>query len=261
MPNELTKVESALPVESTYDRVLELAIQKESPMDQLQKFLELKYQHEEREAKKAFVSAMASFKAEPPEILKTKHVFYKLKDNKGVVDYWHADLGVICDDICKALSKYDLFSSWKIEQPDKSTVRVTCIITHGLGYSDSVTMEGPPDTSGGKDALKAVASTSTTLQRLTLLAATGLSAKGMDVDGGKQEEPIEYISTDQAIEVSDMLDELYSGNPNAEKLIADWFSLITLKSGIEIKDAEHIPVSEYKGILDAIKTAKSKIKK
>ncbi len=46
----------------------------------------------------------ASFKANPPAILKDKNVSYDRKDG-GVTKYKHASLGQICVDIAKGLGK------------------------------------------------------------------------------------------------------------------------------------------------------------
>ena len=159
--------------------VIMAAIQKGYTPEFIERMMTLQERFEANEARKAYTKAMAKFKANPPEILKTKHVSYQ--NSKGQTVEWdHAVLGEITEAIIKGLSEYGFYHRWDTAQPDNSKVVTTCIITHELGHSESTSMSGPPDTSGGKDALKSVSSTNTLLQRLTLLALTGLAAKGID---------------------------------------------------------------------------------
>ena len=169
----------SLPVVVDSNAIIFEAMKKNFTPEQIEKMMDLAERNQKNIAKQAYVKAMAMFKANPPEILKTKHVGYT--NNKGQLVEWdHAVLGEIAEDIIRCMSPHGLYHRWDMEQPDKTTVKTTCIITHELGHSEKTSMSGPPDTSGGKDEWKAVASTNTIFQRLTLLALTGLAAKGMD---------------------------------------------------------------------------------
>jgi len=169
----------SLPVVVDSNAIIFEAMKKNFTPEQIEKMMDLAERNQKNIAKQAYVKAMAMFKANPPEILKTKHVGYT--NNKGQMVEWdHAVLGEIAEAIIKCMSPRGLYHRWDMEQPDKTTVKTTCIITHELGHSEKMSMSGPPDTSGGKDELKAISSTNTLLQRLTLLALTGLAAKGMD---------------------------------------------------------------------------------
>jgi hypothetical protein len=227
-----------------YSRMIELAVESGN-LDQLQKFMELKERHEANEARKAFNLAMAAFKADPPEILKTAHVKYKAKSG-STVDYWHAELGKICDAISKGLSKHNLYARWDIEQPDANTVKTTCILSHNLGHSESVFMTGPPDNSGGKEGVKAVASTNTVQQRLTLLAITGLAAIGMDIDGGNLSNSNAYISEEQQSIIKDLIKKAYGEN---EEFITKFFEHIGCTGVSDIPVAEY---QQHKAALEAI---------
>ena len=60
---------------------------------------------------------------------------------------------------------------------------MTCTIKHVGGHSDSVSLGGPPDSGGAKNAIQARASTVTYLERYTLKAITGLAEADDDTDG------------------------------------------------------------------------------
>lgn len=148
----------------------------------LQELLKVKQQWDANEARKAFVCAMTSFKAEPVDIFKRKAVGYATNDG-GFVGYKHAELSDVTDAIGPAMARHQLSFRWDIHQ-GQGTITVDCIVTHVLGHSEKVTMSGQPDNSGKKNAIQQSASTVTYLQRYTLLAATGMSTKGEDDDGG-----------------------------------------------------------------------------
>ena len=59
-------------------------------------------------------------------------------------------------------------------------------LRHVGGHEESVSMGGPPDNGGAKNAIQARASTKTYLERYTLKAITGLSEQDDDTDGNAE---------------------------------------------------------------------------
>lgn len=143
-------------------------------IEQMRDILALQREFEAGEARKAFVVAMARFKQNPPEILKDKRVYFE--STKGVTDYWHATLGNVAQAIIEGLAKVGISHSWNpVRKGDR--VHVTCTLTHELGHSESIELDGPLDNSGLKNALQQAQSTITYLMRYTLLAITGLAVR------------------------------------------------------------------------------------
>ncbi len=161
--------------------LLRMAVEQNADLDKLQKLMDLQDRWEANEARKAFTVAMTGFKAEPVEILKRKNVSFTTM-NGDLTSYNHAELSDITDAIGPALAKHQLSYRWNIRQEGMS-ITVDCILTHVRGHYEMVTMNAAPDNSGKKNAIQQVASTTTYLQRYTLLALTGMSTKGMDDDG------------------------------------------------------------------------------
>jgi hypothetical protein len=162
-------------------------------------------------AKEAYHEAFAAFKANPPEILKTAHVSYGEGAKK--TEYAHAELGKICEAICKRMGEYDLYAKWDQKRVEGG-IEVPCIITHKLGHSETYgPIFGPLDNSGSKNPIQATSSTNTYLQRISLLGATGLAAKGMDDDGNtadkKAGKKSEYITAAQQKALTKDLKEIY----------------------------------------------------
>jgi hypothetical protein len=156
--------------------MLQIAVQQGADLDKLQKLMDLQERWEASEARKAFVSAMSAFKANPPELFKNKHVKF------GNTEYDHATLDNVSIAIGEGLSKHGLSHRWETSQVD-GKIKVTCVITHNLGHSEEVSLESTADTSGAKNSIQAIGSTVTYLQRYTLLAATGMAVQDQDDDG------------------------------------------------------------------------------
>ena len=146
----------------------------------LDHLLAVKERWDKEEARKAFVADLAKFHEEPPVVVKDKLVSYKT--NTGTTEYKHATLGNACKIIGSHLAKFGFSHRWVPQQKD-GKISVTCILTHALGHSESVTLEGPYDQSGGKNAIQAIMSAKTYLERHTLMAATGLASMDEDDDG------------------------------------------------------------------------------
>ena len=142
--------------------------------------LDLQKDWEANEARKAYALAMSAFKAEPVAIFKTKAVGYIASDG-SLVTYNHAELSNVTLAISPAMSRHQLSHRWDVAQ-ENGFITVKCLITHSMGHSESIAMTGLPDNTGDKNAIQQIASTVSYLQRYTLLAITGMSAKGIDDD-------------------------------------------------------------------------------
>ena len=177
METQLATVQE-LPVQTvTPMMMLQTAVSKGTDLEQLQKLMDLQDRWEKNEARKAFVVALNSFKANPPDIFKNKAVKY------GNTAYKHATLDNVSMSIGEALAGHGISHRWDVEQLADGVIKVTCILTHAMGHSEKVPMQALADNSGSKNNIQAIGSTVTYLQRYTLLAATGMAAQEQDDDG------------------------------------------------------------------------------
>lgn len=197
----LVPTEPAPPI--TPMQMLQIAVEQGADLDKLTKLMDLQERWEANQARKAYVVALAAFKANPPKITKDKHVSFRTQ--KGVTEYDHATLDQVCGVIGKALADHGLSHTWEIQQHENAAVEVTCVLTHEQGHSARVTMRGMPDDSGGKNFIQQIGSTTTYLQRYTLLAATGLAAGEQDTDGGA---PLQPISAEQKAKLIELMKEV-----------------------------------------------------
>lgn len=182
VPAEIVKSESLTPVE-----LLRIAVSQGADIEKLTKLMDLQERWEANEARKAYNAAMKKFKENPPIISKNKTVNFETRN--GNANYKHATLDHVCDVITKGLSAVGITHSWKVKQ-EKDLITVTCTLTHEAGHSESTDLSGVHDNSGSKNAIQAVGSTVTYLQRYTLLAATGMAAKNDDTDGAVSSKPV-----------------------------------------------------------------------
>lgn len=173
---------------STRAGIAQWAIEKNATAEQLALMLDTQLRWEANEARKAFIDALQLFRTHPPEIQKTKTVTYPNKDGSQT-KYKHAELDKIAVIIGKALLKVGITHSWRTDEHEGRVV-VTCVFRHTLGHcEDMAKLAGPADTSGGKNSIQAIGSTTYYLERYTLLAACGLAPQNCDTDGVSNVDP------------------------------------------------------------------------
>jgi hypothetical protein len=183
------------------DLVSAIAVAAADPRTDVEKMrvlLDMKREHEADEARKAFVAAMAAFRANPPKIEKTVHVFYQ--SQKGPVDYWHADIGVMSEKIGEAMAPHGLSFRWTTNQADGGVITVTCILQHELGHFEETRLFASPDQSGGKNSIQAVGSTVQYLRRYTLESASGVVAQSGNFGDAASPEPAEPAEPERITE-------------------------------------------------------------
>lgn len=215
-------------------------------VDQLDKLLDLQMRWEAEQARKAFVAAMADFKAEAGGITIAKSKQVRFTTQKGVTEYMHAELHDITRALVPVMARHGLSHRWVPEQSGKD-IKVTCVMTHRDGHSESVSMVAQADDSGGKNSIQSIASTKTYLERYTLLAATGIATGGEDDDDGRsfgktQAEQPELITEEQAKILSDLI-EAYVPRPDK---FMDWIR--SAKDMAHVQNLEDIPAYRFETI-------------
>lgn len=160
-----------------------------------EKLMSLQDRWEASQARKAFDEAVANAKAEIPIITKnaTSH------NNK------YADFAAIAKAIDPVLSKHGIRYRFRTQQTEKS-ISVTCVLTHKGGHAEENTLTGPVDATVGKNAIQAIGSTLTYLQRYSLVQALGLAAS--NDDDGKSAGTGDKISMDQVQELIALCEEV-----------------------------------------------------
>lgn len=171
-------------------------------IDKFERLALMKERMEAQEAKRAFNAAMARAKGRIPPILKNRTVDFT--SQKGRTNYRHEDLSEIARTVDPILQEDGLSYRFRSRQ-DGNRLIVTCIITHALGYSEETELAAPEDHSGNKNAIQAIGSVATYLQRYTLKLALGL-ASSVD-DDGKAAGTAATITDEQAEQIKQALEE------------------------------------------------------
>lgn len=139
-------------------------------------------------AEQAFIGAMLAFKTNDlPEILRNATGVLE-GDHGEPIDYDYATLDRLCECLIPALVKHGIVHSYETPATgaisESGLVRITAILSHELGHRERATLEAAPDTTNGKNAVQAIGSTATYLQRYTLLLVCGVAVKQkLDDDG------------------------------------------------------------------------------
>lgn len=154
------------------------AMKQGASLEQISQMMDLQDRWQKAEAKKLYDAAFAAFKAEGVRIIKGRTVTDGPLRGKS-----YAELHDVVNAVTEALSKHGLSSWWRLTTDDRDWIEVTCYLRHVGGHEESVSMGGPPDTGGAKNAIQARASAKTYLERYTLKAILGLSEEMDDNDG------------------------------------------------------------------------------
>ena len=170
---ETVKKKSKAIQPATPATLLQMAVEQGADLDRLERLMGLQERWEDNEAKKAFTMAMTTFRSECPAID---------KDKKGH-NSKYATLAHTLELVKGPMSNNGLSHRWETEQQDNGLVTVTCYVTHNLGFKESTKLTAGGDTSGSKNAIQAVGSTISYLQRYTLFSILGLASADQDDDG------------------------------------------------------------------------------
>lgn len=180
--------------------MIELAINRGADLEKLEKLMELQERYEQQQFKKDYTKAVAEFKANMPKVIKDK-------ENKQYKSMYASESALL-NTLNPILSQYGLSVSYSFPETEGDILKVTCIMTHENGYSDSVTLPGPIDTSGSKNPLQQVKSTVTYLRKATFEAITGIATcdPSEDDDGNSAGSP--PINDSQYSSLIDMMNEV-----------------------------------------------------
>lgn len=228
-------VEKIVPVQSsaiTPMDMLNRAVSSGADLDMIEKLMGLQERWETSQARKAFDEAIAAAKGEIPPIV---------RNAKGHNEKRYADFAAIATVVDPILAKHGLSYRFRTSQSER--INVTCILSHKAGHYEETTLSGPADTSGSKNAIQAIGSTLTYLQRYSLVQALGLAAA--NDDDGKSGAGKPTITQDQADELRDLLES--SGKDRARFL--KW---------AKVEKIEDIQADYFQSCIDAIKAPVAK---
>ncbi len=202
-------------------------------IDTLAKLMDLQERWEKTQARKAFDAAVAAAKAQIPVIG---------KNATGHNSKRYADFSAYARVVDPILGAHGLGYRFRTVQDDKS-IRTTCILFHKDGHSEENTLVGPADASGSKNAIQAIGSTLTYLQRYSLVQALGLAAA--EDDDGRAGSVGAVVSAEQAKALSDLIDTKIVGT---EARLLRW---------ARVEKIEDIPAARYDEAMEKLQSVKA----
>lgn len=156
--------------------LLDRAVSENADLDKLAQLMDLQERWEAKQAKQAYDEAMAAFKADPPVLE---------RDAEGHNKKKYTSHEQMMRKVSEALAKHGLshtFETSQVWENGSCVVTVTCVVSHVAGHATRTPASSLPDTSGGKNAIQALGSAFTYLQRYSLKAALGLGEKNDETD-------------------------------------------------------------------------------
>lgn len=147
-------------------------------IDKMERLLEMQERILQRDAKAAYASALALMSPELPAIVERGGI----KDRSGKVQSTYALWEDINDAIKPVLAKHGFALSFRTGR-DEGQITVTGVLSHRDGHSEETTIVLPHDSSGSKNAVQAVGSSTSYGKRYTAGLLLNLTSRGEDDDG------------------------------------------------------------------------------
>lgn len=201
--------------------MLSQAIERGMSPETVDKLMALSERWDATQARKAFDAAVAAAKAQIPVIG---------KNATGHNDKRYANFAAYARVVDPILGAHGLGYRFRTVQDEKS-IRTTCVLFHKDGHSEENTLAGPADSSGSKNAIQAIGSTLTYLQRYSLVQALGLAAA--EDDDGKAG-GVKAISEDEAASIREVIEGI--GDKSVEPRLLKW---------LKAQSIETIPADRY----------------
>lgn len=207
---ERTGVQHSAPAdEGDVSSLVRLAIDRNVPVEVLERLVALQERVTERAARKAFFDALTAFQQECPEIPKNRKVDYVTKSGSKV-KYNYAEYEEIARVIRPILARHGLSYSFAGELKGASLMDVVCVLRHIDGHVERTPFPTPIDTNASMSPSQKNGAALTYGRRQSLISALGLTTADEDNDGaepGAQPGDDEFITEEQARNLDVLIDD------------------------------------------------------
>ncbi|WP_442577839.1 ERF family protein [Mesorhizobium sp. ASY16-5R] len=190
-------------------------------IEKMERLLAMQERIMSRDAEMAFNTDFAQMQAEIPSITEKGEI----KNTAGAVQSRYAKFEDINAVIKPILQKYGFAISFRTGFEDKA-ILVTGVLCHKMGHKVETTMALPLDSSGSKNNVQGVGSSTSYGKRYTMCALLNISTGGEDDDAQTAE--VSYISETQRDIILEKLDR-------AGKTAADLCKSLKIETLTEIR--------------------------
>lgn len=149
-------------------------------IDKLERLLEMQERVMQREARTAYYSALAEMQPNLPVVDERGGI----KDRNGNIQSTYALWEDVNEAIRPILAQYGFALTFKVSRTENE-ITTTGILSHRAGHSERTELSLPTDTSGSKNAVQAVGSSTSYGKRYTGFALLNITSTGEDDDGDK----------------------------------------------------------------------------
>jgi hypothetical protein len=189
-------------------------------IDKMERLLAMQERIWERNAKQAFTEAKIAMRPKLPEISMRGRIIIREKGNQQNIlqETPFARFEDIHEAVTPILSAHGFDLSFKNSLAPDGKVRVTTILSHVEGHSEETYFDLPHDSSGSKNAVQAVGSSTSYGKRYGVLNILNIRVSGEDDDGEKAGAP-EPISEDQYTVLANLMTEVGANKEKFERFM------------------------------------------
>lgn len=213
-------------------------------IDKMERLLAMQERVIERNAKIAFIEAKRTMRPELPIITERGRIIVREKGQTGkrdgdiIQDTSFARFEDLNEEVLPIVSRHGFDISFRNATAPDGKVRVYTILTHILGHSEETYFDLPHDSSGSKNSVQAIGSSTSYAKRYGLLAILNITTKGQD-DDAQSACPPDLVSIEQ-------LDELLR---RASEVGAD---LEKFCKHMKVVGLAQLPASKYETAMKAL---------
>lgn len=218
-----TRTEQEIAASNQSDTLLAAVIRAASDpavdVDKMERLMAMAERLEARNARTAYYAEMALMKPELPVINRRGRIEIRAKDNKGertgdlIQSTGYAYWEDIDEKITPILASHGFSLTFRPGVAQDGKITVTGILTHRGGHSEEATITLPHDSSGSKNPVQAVGSSTSYGKRYAATMLLNIRTKGEDDDGAGTD-PDKTIDESQMAEIQGMMDQ---ANADPEK--------------------------------------------
>lgn len=155
-------------------------------IDKMERLLQMQERIMERNARSAYSAALAEMQPHLPVITEKGKIVVRDKVTKEIIQSTGYALWEDINEAIKpVLAEYGFALSFKTGVMPDGKITVTGILSHRDGHQEETTMALPHDSTGSKNAVQAVGSSTSYGKRYTASALLNITSRGEDDDGEK----------------------------------------------------------------------------
>lgn len=220
-------------------------------IDKMERLLQMQERVMVRQAKAAYDAALAEMQPKLPVIGRRGKIEIREKDKtsgertgKLQQSTPYALWEDINEGIRPVLAEHGFALSFRVGLAQDGKIEVTGILSHREGHREQTTITLMHDSSGSKNAVQAVGSSTSYGKRYTAAALLNLTSRGED-DDGKAGGADKAISADEVTSIREVLGLI--GDASVEPRMLRWLKVATI---------EEIPSARYDDAMENLKKVK-----